>query len=309
MSKDLTKEYKEAVANDLPDRWGRIEAALDAEENKTQETQSEIKPVVNIKSEPVVIENVTKNKKRKRIPGWVFVALPSAAILVVAIIPLTFLGLNSGTKNYSAMAADCEPAAPDYDCVDAAAVPSENANCFEIAEEESEDSLNADVYENFNFKGIDDFSKESFEQYTAGSGEDGMYLYLNNRMKTLLEKDWQDIPSVADNGNAGKSDGILPNAEGEQADRFSIVNPNVKVRIESVSEENGEITAKITIIKNVGEYSKVFEDFIPYSEGDTVEVECVENAEMFKEGNEYSVYILWDNEEEFSKPIILTVEP
>ena len=53
----------------------------------------------------------------------------------------------------------------------------------------------------------------------------------------------------------------------------------------------------------------MFEDFIPYSEGDTVEVECVENAEMFKEGNEYSVYILWDNEEEFSKPIILTVEP
>ena len=34
MSKDLTKEYKEAVMNDLPDLLGRIEAAIDAQENE-----------------------------------------------------------------------------------------------------------------------------------------------------------------------------------------------------------------------------------------------------------------------------------
>ena len=34
MNKDLSKEYKEAVMNDLPDLWGRIEAAIDEEESK-----------------------------------------------------------------------------------------------------------------------------------------------------------------------------------------------------------------------------------------------------------------------------------
>ena len=37
MNKDLSKEYKEAVMNDLPDLWGRIEAAIDAEENAKTE--------------------------------------------------------------------------------------------------------------------------------------------------------------------------------------------------------------------------------------------------------------------------------
>ena len=41
MNKDLSKEYKEAVMNDLPDLWGRIEAAIDEEESKkSNETPS-----------------------------------------------------------------------------------------------------------------------------------------------------------------------------------------------------------------------------------------------------------------------------
>ena len=100
MNKDLSKEYKEAVMNDLPDLWGRIEAAIDAEESaKTNGNETPISNVINFSKEEnntvstankyavnaydnVPVKAQTK-KKKFRIPAWVFVAVPSAAILLL----------------------------------------------------------------------------------------------------------------------------------------------------------------------------------------------------------------------------------
>ena len=102
MSKDLTKEYKEAVMNDLPDLWGRIEAAIDAQENeKNNEIKSEtvkkeetetIKTESNIKLVGNETVKETVIKKKRRMPVWLVTAVPFAAILLVVIVPLSLFG-------------------------------------------------------------------------------------------------------------------------------------------------------------------------------------------------------------------------
>ena len=121
MNKDLSKEYKEAVMNDLPDLWGRIEAAIDEEESKNgnetpssnvinfvkeDKTNTANKYAVNaFDNEPVKAQT---KKKKFRIPAWVFVAVPSAAILLLLIIPAGFLMMSGGMggKSFSTVTMD-----------------------------------------------------------------------------------------------------------------------------------------------------------------------------------------------------------
>ncbi|MCR4647749.1 MAG: hypothetical protein K5776_01575 [Lachnospiraceae bacterium] len=120
MSKDLTKEYKEAVMNDLPDLWDRIEAAVDViEEEKSTVTTSAVtadtKETVNAEAKVTDFKQAeaeVKKKKSKRIPAWVFVSIPSAAILMIAIVPLfLWMASGGGSKSAATMADSTAPAA------------------------------------------------------------------------------------------------------------------------------------------------------------------------------------------------------
>lgn len=95
MSKSLENEYKEAVMNDLPDLWDRIEAALPvSEESSEKETQPQNE---NVKTANENVIPVAKKKKHKIWPYFA-VAAPIAAIALIALVPVTVLLVNFGFK-------------------------------------------------------------------------------------------------------------------------------------------------------------------------------------------------------------------
>lgn len=127
MSKDLSKEYNEAVRSSLPDLWSRIEAAIDAEEQsepipfKAEEKSGEpVKNNAGLKAVPPV-----QKKKKKIIPTWLLISLPSVAVVLIVLTPLIFFGglvlVNGGSKSSAPMAYDACDAEP------AASVSKENA--------------------------------------------------------------------------------------------------------------------------------------------------------------------------------------
>ena len=291
MSKDLSKEYKEAIMNDLPDLWDRIEAAIDAEETAGKTKEDTVSNVIgftkaenntnssNIKTnqtetgnsdskgtnankyavnafdnEPIIKQS---KKKKMRIPAWVFVAIPSAAVLVLVILPIAFLmsrsGL-SGTKNYdmtTAVAYDSEPNSVVTDAAPAS-VDSGESYYFEDAAVEE----NSGFYE---YTDTDDFDTKDYskQNFIGSSGSE------SESFPTL------DIPQLA----------APEDIDRENAKKGIIVNDRVAIKILNVSESSE------------GEY-KIVEALIVEFKGETLDTEAGE----LKEGDNIEAYASPDSD-------------
>lgn len=106
MSRNLENEYKEAVLKDLPDLWDRIEAALPTEQvtsAQNDESKSESTKAETVKTEEKKIENKQTSVKKKKHKIWPYfaVALPIAALGLIAIVPATAILLNLGIRKMS----------------------------------------------------------------------------------------------------------------------------------------------------------------------------------------------------------------
>lgn len=266
MNKDLSKEYKEAVMNDLPDLWGRIEAAIDEEESKkSNETPSSnvinfSKPEENkvntankyavnaFDNEPV--NKTQTNKKKFRIPAWVFVAVPSAAILLVVIIPVGLLMMMSGLGSKSAtnmmeMATTTTSYAPNSDAdsatYDAAATMDEAS----VAEYEF------DAYEDERTK-----NAEATYDYSAGAEKSDSVTEEN--------ADFTINPDTIE-GKNGLSFMTTPSTSSEE---LKIINDKVKVKFLSVYEnDEGTLLTDVEIVEVLGDYDYIPDDFEGFEEG------------------------------------------
>ena len=266
MNKDLSKEYKEAVMNDLPDLWGRIEAAIDEEESKkSNETPSSnvinfSKPEENkvntankyavnaFDNEPV--NKTQTNKKKFRIPAWVFVAVPSAAILLVVIIPVGLLMMMSGLGSKSAtnmmeMATTTTSYAPNSDADSASYDAAATMDEASVAEYEF------DAYEDERTK-----NAEATYDYSAGAEKSDSVTEEN--------ADFTINPDTIE-GKNGLSFMTTPSTSSEE---LKIINDNVKVKFLSVYEnDEGTLLTDVEIVEVLGDYDYIPDDFEGFEEG------------------------------------------
>ena len=270
MNKDLSKEYKEAVMNDLPDLWGRIEAAIDAEEStKTNGNETPVSNVIQFSNEKTTEKNTVNTankyavnafdnepvkaqtkKKKKGIPSWVFVAVPSAAILLLVIIPVGFMMMMGGlgrksattTANYAAEASpvatanSTEPSA-FYDSAatyDEAAAP-EEAYEYEDSTQEYKNATSA----------ID---------LTGGNGK------------------LEGLQGIMENFDGTKSDSATALAPTETNDEPGrVINDSVTVKFLSVYEnDGGKKLADVEIVGVYGDYFVIPEDFDGFEAGELI---------------------------------------
>ena len=266
MNKDLSKEYKEAVMNDLPDLWGRIEAAIDEEERKNgNETESSnvinfSKPEENkvntankyavnaFDNEPV--NKTQTNKKKFRIPAWVFVAVPSAAILLVVIIPVGLLMMMSGLGSKSAtnmmeMTATTTSYAPNSDADSASYDAAATMDEASVAEYEF------DAYEDERTK-----NAEATYDYSAGAEK--------SDSATEENADFTINPDTIE-GKNGISFMTTPSTSSEE---LKIINDKVKVKFLSVYEnDEGTLLTDVEIVEVLGDYDYIPDDFEGFEEG------------------------------------------
>ena len=266
MNKDLSKEYKEAVMNDLPDLWGRIEAAIDEEESKkSNETPSSnvinfSKPEENkvntankyavnaFDNEPV--NKTQTNKKKFRIPAWVFVAVPSAAILLVVIIPVGLLMMMSGLGSKSAtnmmeMTATTTSYAPNSDADSASYDAAATMDEASVAEYEF------DAYEDERTK-----NAEATYDYSAGTEKSDSVTEEN--------ADFTINPDTIE-GKNGISFITTPSTSSEE---LKIINDKVKVKFLSVYEnDEGTLLTDVEIVEVLGDYDYIPDDFEGFEEG------------------------------------------
>lgn len=266
MNKDLSKEYKEAVMNDLPDLWGRIEAAIDEEESKkSNETPSSnvinfSKPEENkvntankyavnaFDNEPV--NKTQTNKKKFRIPAWVFVAVPSAAILLVVIIPVGLLMMMSGLGSKSAtnmmeMATTTTSYAPNSDADSASYDAAATMDEASVAEYEF------DAYEDERTK-----NAEATYDYSAGAEKSDSVTEEN--------ADFTINPDTIE-GKNGLSFMTTPSTSSEE---LKIINDKVKVKFLSVYEnDEGTLLTDVEIVEVLGDYDYIPDDFEGFEEG------------------------------------------
>ena len=234
MNKDLSKEYKEAVMNDLPDLWGRIEAAIDEEE----------------KNEPV--KGQTTKKKKFRIPGWVFVAVPSAAILLLVIIPVGLLMIMGGLGSKSAaptttanFAYDASPAAPTT--TDEAAT-----EYYDAAATWDEAATYEDEY---------DFADSTQEYKNAITDYD----------ITLGQDKLDGLQGLMENFDGTNSDSATTLAPTEREADSRVINDSVTVKFLSVYEnKEGKKLADVEIIGVSDDYLVIPEDFDGFEAGETI---------------------------------------
>ena len=266
MNKDLSKEYKEAVMNDLPDLWGRIEAAIDEEESKkSNETPSSnvinfSKPEENkvntankyavnaFDNEPV--NKTQTNKKKFRIPAWAFVAVPSAAILLVVIIPVGLLMMMSGLGSKSAtnmmeMTATTTSYAPNSDADSASYDAAATMDEASVAEYEF------DAYEDERTK-----NAEATYDYSAGAEKSDSVTEEN--------ADFTINPDTIE-GKNGISFMTTPSTSSEE---LKIINDKVKVKFLSVYEnDEGTLLTDVEIVEVLGDYDYIPDDFEGFEEG------------------------------------------
>ena len=269
MNKDLSKEYKEAVMNDLPDLWGRIEAAIDAEESKNgNETESSnvinfSKPEENkvntankyavnaFDNEPV--NKAQTNKKKFKIPAWVFVAVPSAAILLVVIIPVGLLMMMSGLGSKSAtnmmeMTATTTSYAPNSDADSASYDAAATMDEASVAEYEF------DAYEDERTK-----NAEATYDYTAGA----------EKSESVIEEnaDFTINPDTIE----GQNSISFITAPSTSSEELKTINEKVKVKFLSVYENDaGTLLADVEIVEVLGDYDYIPDDFEGLEEGKTL---------------------------------------
>ena len=271
MNKDLSKEYKEAVMNDLPDLWGRIEAAIDAEENaKTDGNETPASNVINFSkpenntvntankyavnaydNEPV--KGHTQKKKKFRIPAWVFVAVPSAAILLLVIIPVGFMMMLGGmgskmsapttTANF---AYDASPAAPTSTAEAATEYYDAAATWDEPAVSESTEYYEEDSTQEY---------KNAVSDYDFTLGQDKL----------------EGLQGLMENFDGTKSDSATSLAPTEREADSRVINDGVKIKFLSVYEnDEGKKMADVEIVGVYGGYFEASEGFDGFEKGETI---------------------------------------
>ena len=271
MNKDLSKEYKEAVMNDLPDLWGRIEAAIDAEENaKKDGNETPASNVINFSkqenntvntankyavnaydNEPVKAQ--TQKKKKFRIPAWVFVAVPSAAILLLVIIPVGFMMMLGGmgskmsapttTANF---AYDASPTAPTSTAEAATEYYDAAATWDEPAVSEEAEYWNEDSTQEY---------KNAVSDYDYTLGQDKL----------------EGLQGLMENFDGTKSDSATSLAPTEREADSRVINDGVKIKFLSVYEnDEGKKMADVEIVGVYGGYFEAPEGFDGFEKGETI---------------------------------------
>ena len=268
MNKDLSKEYKEAVMNDLPDLWGRIEAAIDEEERKNgNETESSnvinfSKPEENkvntanqyavnaYDNEPV--NKAQTNKKKFRIPAWVFVAVPSAAILLLVIIPVGLLMIMSGMDNKSATTTAWNKSAPT------SAATTTNSES-EIISYDAAATWDEPAMEDADYAYERDIKEYALtEEYEITTGADSSESAVEQNAEFTIN------PGDID-GKNGMSFITTPSTKNEE---IEIINEKVKVKILSVYEnDEGTLLADVEIVEILADYDYIPDDFEGFEEG------------------------------------------
>ena len=271
MNKDLSKEYKEAVMNDLPDLWGRIEAAIDAEENaKTDGNETPASNVINFNkpenntvntankyavnaydNEPVKAQ--TQKKKKFRIPAWVFVAVPSAAILLLVIIPVGFMMILGGMG--SKMSAPTTTANYAYD-----ASPASTTTTAEAATDYYDAAATWDepaVSESTEY-----YEEDSTQEYKNAVSD---YDY------TLGQDKLEGLQGLMENFDGTKSDSATSLAPTEREADSRVINDGVKIKFLSVYEnDEGKKMADVEIVGVYGGYFEAPEGFDGFEKGETI---------------------------------------
>lgn len=308
MNKDLSKEYKEAVMNDLPDLWGRIEAAIDAEENaKTDGNETPASNVINYSkpenntvntankyavnaydNEPV--KGQTQKKKKFRIPAWVFVAVPSAAILLLVIIPVGFMMMLGGlgskmaapttTANY---ACDASPAATTTTAEAATDYYDAAATWDEPAESESTEYYEEDSTQEY---------KNAVSDYDFTLGQDKL----------------EGLQGLMENFDGTKSDSATSLAPAEREADSRVINDGVMVKFLSVYEnDEGKKLAEVEIVGVYGGYFEAPEGFDGFEKGETITAYIKPDFKDvdFTEDSEYDCIINYVPEDEIGYEIEL----
>ena len=271
MNKDLSKEYKEAVMNDLPDLWGRIEAAIDAEENaKTDGNETPASNVINFNkpenntvntankyavnaydNEPVKAQ--TQKKKKFRIPAWVFVAVPSAAILLLVIIPVGFMMMLGGMG--SKMSAPTTTANYAYDASPAATTTTAEAatDYYDAAATWDEPAVSEEA---------EYWNEDSTQEYKNAVSD---YDY------TLGQDKLEGLQGLMENFDGTKSDSATSLAPTEREADSRVINDGVKIKFLSVYEnDEGKKMADVEIVGVYGGYFVAPEGFDGFEKGETI---------------------------------------
>ena len=271
MNKDLSKEYKEAVMNDLPDLWGRIEAAIDAEENaKTDGNETPASNVINFNkpenntvntankyavnaydNEPVKAQ--TQKKKKFRIPAWVFVAVPSAAILLLVIIPVGFMMMLGGMG--SKMSAPTTTANYAYDASPAATTTTAEAatDYYDAAATWDEPAVSEEA---------EYWNEDSTQEYKNAVSD---YDY------TLGQDKLEGLQGLMENFDGTKSDSATSLAPTEREADSRVINDGVKIKFLSVYEnDEGKKMADVEIVGVYGGYFEAPEGFDGFEKGETI---------------------------------------
>jgi hypothetical protein len=261
MSKDFAKEYKDAVVNDLPDLWDRIEAALPEDVNAQDDATTPVAPIEFKKEE--------KPKKKKKKLVWLYAVIPAAAIILVVLIPVGAL-LTAGifgltTKQSSnSMAAAAPAAASDsdsiaYEASEAASFdedPSFNINSVAEAPE-SIDS----IFEDDNLKGAE------------AQGE---------KTKDLIPE--PVLPGAADTEEEQE---LLDIGNG-----YLLANAKMKVKVDGTYTDDAIGTvAELQITSISGKNNEVYDGFSGFSVGECVKAKPEGFDNALKPGVEYEVSI------------------
>lgn len=272
MSKDFAKEYKDAVVNDLPNLWDRIEAALPADVNATSENE----PIEFKKPEEnkeAVVNSAEKPKKKKKKLVWLYVSLPAAAVLLMVIVPLGALlaagvfGLTSKTASNSApMAASSSNSYKATADVDASLEAAPEA-VYEDAQEEADYGIN-----------VDQDTQQFASGSQAGSKSSDSQEKENFNLVTPVLPNAEDITN--DSGTYDPDNGYL------------LANYKMKVRVDGTYTDDAIGTlAELTILQVAGKNNEVYYGFSGFNTNECVKAKPEGFDHELQAGEEYWVSI------------------
>ena len=317
MSKDLSKEYKEAVLNDLPDLWGRIEAAIDAEEAQSAKTEDHpVEKPVNVVEFKSVEKNVNENKaakqkKKFKIPAWVMISLPTVAILLIIVIPVAALGVlglvfsASGTKNSASDIAYCaEPSAAASDPME---MRDEVDSSYDRDSWDYEASYETTEGEDPAAEPVITEEDEDFKDFTynlaPGASEDDD----NGRQAGLGQNNKKDVPGMVSDSTEELPHSVDSYLSDEKV-KFKnewlylytiednrnnlnnfIANEDLVITVDNMYMEGADYIAECTIIEKNAEDNPIYHGFPGLDAGDSF---VAHFYEPFEVGKKYKVALV-----------------
>lgn len=153
MNKNLETEYKNAVMNDLPDLWDRIEAALPSVGEDDNDKNDSVKVFDNKNNTETPVNVIpAKSVKKKKNLAWVKIVVPMAALGIVLIAPAILFFSRQNTKNVYFYNQNLSDSAPST----MAEVETEVQEPGCEAPEEKSESLDSKGNANFDYQVLSD---------------------------------------------------------------------------------------------------------------------------------------------------------